>query len=38
MSMLSTVPPAVVTTERYLSSDGATVRSSMSGSRMTIIS
>src|SRR5690348_754692 len=38
MSTLSTVPPSLRTTLRNVSSDGATVRSSSVGSRMTMIS
>src|SRR3984957_12428284 len=38
MSTLSTVPPSLRTTLRNVSKDGATVRSSSVGSRMTMIS
>src|SRR6202161_663178 len=38
MSTLSTDPPSLRTTLRKVSSDGATVRSSRVGSRMTMIS
>src|SRR5918993_5791423 len=38
MSTLSTTPPSLRTTLRYLSSDGSTVRSSRLGSRMTMTS